>query len=245
VADEADHQAWIFVSHSSHDIERVREVRNYLEEKGASPLLFHLRALENPDEFWPLIEREIASRNFFLYCESEAASASEWVQRERAAVEAIRRERRIRIGEVRVDGDELDTEDLDAFLARTRVFPSYAVRDRPLVEPFLDELERAGFQVFRPERDVAPFDSWADVIDGELDRAAEEGWVVAFVSPASVGSEWLKSRAAASRGARIVPVMLEPVRPPAPLDQLQWFIAWEDPATSPRRLAEELLAREP
>ena len=86
-------RAWVFVSHSSKDLARVRQVRNYLERKGASPILFHLRALQDPEDFWPLIKKEIAARNFFLYCESPAAAASEWVQREREVVEAVRREK--------------------------------------------------------------------------------------------------------------------------------------------------------
>ena len=80
----------IFVSHASADIKMVRQVRNYLEERDTIPLLFHLVALTNAEEFWPLIEREILARNFFLYCESEAAERSQWVQRERHAVELAR-----------------------------------------------------------------------------------------------------------------------------------------------------------
>src|SRR5262245_21003171 len=53
VADGGGDRAWIFVSHASADLANVRKVRNYLEEKGAAPLLFHLRALTNPTEFWP------------------------------------------------------------------------------------------------------------------------------------------------------------------------------------------------
>src|SRR5262245_8191750 len=83
--DVTDFHAWIFVSHASDDLERAREVRNYLESKGASPLLFHLKALANPEEFWPIIEREIAARNFFLYCQSAIADKRDWVCREREA----------------------------------------------------------------------------------------------------------------------------------------------------------------
>lgn len=71
----SSHQ-WIFVSHASEDLPRVREVRNYLEANGASPLLFHLLALDDPAEFWPLIEREITVRNFFLHCETNVSSRS-------------------------------------------------------------------------------------------------------------------------------------------------------------------------
>src|SRR5262249_6395388 len=109
--------AWIFVSHSSEDLAHVRRVRNYMEEQGASPLLFHLRALQHPGEFWPLIKREIAARNFFLYCQSHAAAKSPWVKKERAAVRAISKSRKVRIGSVQVDRPEIDRKGLELFLA--------------------------------------------------------------------------------------------------------------------------------
>lgn len=59
----ADTTAWIFISHSSVDLPMVRQVRNYLEGRGAAPLLFHLLSLKHSEEFWPLIEREISARN--------------------------------------------------------------------------------------------------------------------------------------------------------------------------------------
>jgi hypothetical protein len=39
---EPESNAWIFVSHASADLKMVRQARNYLEDKGAAPLLFHL-----------------------------------------------------------------------------------------------------------------------------------------------------------------------------------------------------------
>jgi hypothetical protein len=57
-----NYRAWVFVSHSSKDLVQVRQVRNYLEERDASPILFHLLALQAPEEFWPLIDREIEAR---------------------------------------------------------------------------------------------------------------------------------------------------------------------------------------
>jgi len=76
-------KAWVFVSHSSLDIAKVLEVRNYLEECSAAPLLFHLVSIKKPEEFWPLIKKEIAARNFFLLCDSKNARRFEWVARER------------------------------------------------------------------------------------------------------------------------------------------------------------------
>ena len=75
---------YIFVSHSSIDWERVRIIRNYLEEKSFYPLLFHLKCLESKGEdlsfLKNLLHREILSRTWFLYCDSENARDSEYVQ---------------------------------------------------------------------------------------------------------------------------------------------------------------------
>jgi hypothetical protein len=78
------------------DLDRVRLVRNHLESEGAAPLLFHLVSLKEPREFWPLICREIAERNFFLYCDSLAARASTWVQDELDEVARVAKTRPIR-----------------------------------------------------------------------------------------------------------------------------------------------------
>ena len=78
--------AWIFVSHSNKDIEKVREIRNLLERGGANPVLFFLKCMENSEDddrlLWNLIEREIKARNFFLLCDSQNARNSDAVQRE-------------------------------------------------------------------------------------------------------------------------------------------------------------------
>ena len=129
----------------------------FREVKGGSQLpgtqwciaaAFSPEGVAEPEEFWPIIEREIAARNFFLYCESDVAEKREWVRRERAAVEAASRKRPIRIDSIRVDGPEPDFVKLDAFLSKTRVFPSFSQRDRETIFPFMLTMERAGFRVF-------------------------------------------------------------------------------------------------
>ena len=75
---------YIFVSHSSLDWERVRIVRNFLEEKSFYPLLFHLKCIESTGEdlilLKELLHREIMSRTRFLYCDSDNARNSDYVQ---------------------------------------------------------------------------------------------------------------------------------------------------------------------
>ncbi len=239
-----DHHAWIFVSHASDDLQRVREVRNYLESKGASPLLFHLMALSDPEEFWPIIEREIAARNFFLYCQSAVAEEREWVRRERAAVDAASKKRPIRIDSVQVDAPELDLNKLDAFLAKTRVFPSFSYPDREIVRPFLVTMARAGFQVFMLQ-DLASGTRWPDTIRSELEAAARNGWVVVFLSRAALQSGWVNAEinAGLALGAKFIPVIIENVSLPPSLAHIQIFDATRDPATAPHRLVDLMLRR--
>lgn len=240
----SNHHAWIFVSHASDDLVQVRQVRNYLEGKGASPLLFHLLALKEPEEFWPIIEKEIEARNFFLYCDSETAATREWVRRERATVEAVAKIKPVRIGTIRVDEPELELGQLDTFLAKTRVFPSFSHRDREQVRPYLRALEEAGFQVFG-EMSIAPGDSWQDQIREELELAARDGWVLAFLSGFSLNSPWVQAEISMAQklGAKFIPVAIEPIGVPPGLATIQIFDATRDPLGAPQRLVAEMLSR--
>jgi len=100
----------------------MREVRNCLEEYGAAPLLFHLISLTKPEEFWPLIEREIAARNFFLLCDSKNARGSEWVSRKREAIRKYSATKPIRVGRTDLDTPEIDRAGLQKFVKNTKVF---------------------------------------------------------------------------------------------------------------------------
>ena len=50
-------EIWIFLSHSSDDFDKVRKIRNYLEEKSYRPLMFYLKCLESDEEIYDLITR--------------------------------------------------------------------------------------------------------------------------------------------------------------------------------------------
>jgi hypothetical protein len=240
-----NYRAWVFVSHSSKDLAQVRRVRNYLEERDASPLLFHLLALQAPEEFWPIIDREIEARNFFLYCDSPSAAGSPAVQRERRVVAEIAKRRAVRIGHVNVDQPELDRAGLDSFLVKTRVFPSYVWRDRAVVQPFLEALDAAGFQVFSAT-EIATGERWDDRIRSEIQLAARDGWVIAFLSSSALrsASAMQELGMAEALGARFVPVLIEPVPMlPSALSKLQYFDATLDPSGAPQRLVALLLSK--
>lgn len=74
--------AWVFVSHSNKDFEKIRYVRNKLEMYGFKPLLFFMKCLEDDKEIFELIKREIKARDRFLLCDSIHSRQSSWVQKE-------------------------------------------------------------------------------------------------------------------------------------------------------------------
>jgi len=86
-------KAWIFVSHSTKDLDKVRAVRNAIENIGGEPVLFFLKCLSDQDEIDELIKREIEARNFFLLCDSNNARSSKWVQEEVEHVHSLNRKR--------------------------------------------------------------------------------------------------------------------------------------------------------
>ena len=74
--------AWVFLSHSNKDFDKLVPVRNELEKRGYRPLLFFLKCLEDENEISDLIKREIDARERFILCESHNARDSKWVQKE-------------------------------------------------------------------------------------------------------------------------------------------------------------------
>ena len=73
----------VFLSHSSKDIEKVRQIRDILEAIDYEPLLFHLKCLDDDNNnLETFIKKEIEARNIFIYCKSENSDNSPWVQKE-------------------------------------------------------------------------------------------------------------------------------------------------------------------
>lgn len=239
-------RTWIFVSHSSEDLLAVRKVRNYLEEKDASPLLFHLLALKDEEEFWPIIENEIQERDFFLLCDSEGARQSTWVQREREAFERFAAKKLKRKFEIRVDAPDLDLASLDAFISATKVFPSFSREDEKQVQPILAALERRGFEIFNDIQDVDPHADFGADLQTAIADVAARGFVVIFLSRSSLNSDWVKLEIekAAKLRARLIPIMIEPGLPmsslPVSVTSYRVFDATQGPFADPEALADLL-----
>ena len=223
--------AWIFLSHSHKDFDKVREIRNELERRGHRPLMFFLKCLENDDALLPdLLKREISARQWFVLCDSPNAQASRWVREEMEMIEAME-------GKVfeKVDlSKDLETElhKLVGISKRATVFLSYTTQDSAIAERIRAALERHDYRVW-DDTSVGAGADWASAIRTAIDDAVNEGFVLLLLSPESVSSQWCHAatlhalqRAAQSARSNIIPVIIAPFDPSALTPQLrmiQWF----------------------
>lgn len=236
--------AWIFVSHASSDLKAVRKVRNYLEDKGAAPLLFHLKALEDPEDFWPIIQREIEARNFFLYCDSPAAKASPWVQREKEAVERLRDHKPIRVEQIDVSSGDMDLDTLDALVRKTQVFVHHNVPFRHMIEPFEAYMRKAGFRVadISPRRFLTD-DRFSSGVS--VDELLKKRFIVYFCyNGMDSQRSWLDDQISlqSKLDQTVFVFMDEPSFDHPGLSARRVVRAWENPGRAPNRLIQVMMS---
>lgn len=173
---------WIFLSHSSKDYEKVRIVRNYLEEQNLRPLMFFLHCLNDDEEISALIKREIDCRTRFILCDSANAQSSRWVQKE---VEYIKSKDRV-YETISLDST-IDTikGKLKDFVYKTRIFVSYNREEIKLAKRFAMRMRKYEFAVYIDllwDKSQSYEQDYRNGTISHLDISAREGTVVAFVN---------------------------------------------------------------
>ena len=233
--------SWIFISHSSVDLPVVRRIRNYLEDQGAAPLLFHLLALKDPEEFWPIIKREIEARNFFLLCDSPAARASDWVRREKDAVERLRAFKPVRVERIDVSAGDVDPMVLDELVRKTRVFTYHNVPFRNMIDPYIAYLAEAGFEV----ADISPqrfFTGAFEHKDDSIEDMLKKRYIVYFCWSGLDRTASPMDDALMSAKDETIFVFLDQPPEDHPGLQAQMMLrAWEDPQNAPAALIEMMM----
>jgi hypothetical protein len=206
--------AWIFLSHSHKDFDRVSSVRNVLEGHGHHPLMFFLKCLGDDDEIDGLIRREISARSWFILCESANTKISKWVQ---AEVQIIKGLPIKTYTEIDLDDPHLDVEsELFSITRKASVFLSYARSDRVFAERMGAELKRHDFGVFS-DLELQVGEDWRVRMESELENAALRGAILMLLSAESVRSQWQQRDVAfaveiarsQARRAHMLPVFLE------------------------------------
>jgi hypothetical protein len=205
--------AWVFLSHSHQDLEKVREIRNALEAKGQNPLMFFLKCLDDDSELDDLIRREIEARTWFILCESQNASQSRWVQ---AEVEIIKGLEGKVYEVIDLDGDlNVQIERVTALSKRATVFISYAHADKAIASALHTALRERDFRVFLDVEEIQVGASWRDEIHEAIDRAVQQGFFLLLMSPEALNSQFLRHeldyalqrRAASGRGSNVIPII--------------------------------------
>jgi|SRR6266850_1634693 len=173
--------AWIFVSHSNHDIEKVRRVRNALEDRGHFPLLFFLRSVTDDSELDTLLKREIQARTFFLLCDSPNASASRWVQQE---VEFIQAQPDKISKQLYLDDPwETQMSVVDAISIKATAYLSYAADDRIEAEGLGAALREADYAVLGLTHSLSAGTDWQAQTERDIDDAIRNGVFLCFLTP--------------------------------------------------------------
>ena len=186
--------AWIFLSHSSNDIEKVRKVRNAFEEYGHNPLAFHLRCMQTTtkkgkEELDELIKREIDARQWFVFCESPSAAVSPYVKMEREYILASEK-RKVWSIDMSLDMDHIlecvRKISLDLMICVDAVYPfnidSIEMIEKKLidceytiVDADYDGFEERGFIIFVICKNDLEGDRFHDLILGLACHAFEYG----------------------------------------------------------------------
>ena len=138
---------YVFLSHSHYDFDKVCRLRNLLEAEGFKPLMFFLKAFENPKfepMLKPILKEEIDKRERFILCRSENSRKSEWVRFEEEYVKS----KNIPYEVIDLDADEnVQLEAIQFYRRRVSdlVYISYPRSQRPFARGLSYKLRVEGF----------------------------------------------------------------------------------------------------
>lgn len=198
---------YIFLSHSHDDIQKVRKIRNRLENAGFEPLCFYLKCLNEDSEIEDLIKREIDAREWFVFVDSENARKSKWVTMER---EYIRSTNEKKIFTINIeDSDEVE-DTISKIYHNLRIYISYAYKDTVLGQRICNKLKEKDYLVLFDYDSLPQKEDFAETLANAIADASRDGAVLALLTPNSIQSVWVQKELAyaAHLGGNIIPVIV-------------------------------------
>lgn len=176
----SNNDIWVFLSHSNKDYEKVREVRNLLEEQNFRPLMFFLNCLNDDEEIDSLIKREIDSRKRFILCDSTNAQSSKWVQKE---VDYIKSKQRYYYTLNLSESSEKIAQSILQFAGESTVYISYSRNDEPYYEQLKTMLhDDLDLRVFDLENDLISGGVFKAQITEMIDESLINGYVIFIIT---------------------------------------------------------------
>lgn len=208
---ENGNEIYVFLSHSHHDYEKVRVVRDLLEEEGFRPLMFFLKCLEK-DEYneltHTLIKEEIDSRQRFILCRSKNADNSKWVQFEVDHIKKLQRPYETVDLDASID---LQKQVLLRFKRRSTVFISYPRTQQQLAVLVEQELKKNDFKTFLDRNGIFNGSDYVKDITGAITKASKDGYILAFLDRKISPWAYNEIGYAIKKKGRIIPVVLSDV----------------------------------
>ena len=211
---------YFFISHSHLDIEKVRIIRNIIEETFFyEPILFFLKCLSDENEIQSLIQREITERIWFVYCDSKNAQQSQYVKKEREYVDQLIKNGK-KINLLNIELDKFNVWDDDCYdyireqisyrIRKTKIFISYHHRNSAQAYSIKNALINRGYSVWTDE-DMQAGESWQTTIMQSIkEHSYKNGLFLLLTSEENVNSPFVKDEIdfAISNGAIVLPVVL-------------------------------------
>jgi hypothetical protein len=174
--------AWVFISHSNKDFDKILRVRNKLEALQYKPLLFFLKCLEDDKEIFELIKREIKARDRFILCDSKNSRKSEWVQKEKEFIVSLNRPYEV----IDIEGsDEAIEESIERFDRRSTIYV-WSTDDRindVVVKKFVDKAYKVELLPDYYLRDYFLYKTGsADLVHAGFHDVMTNGYVLLLIS---------------------------------------------------------------
>lgn len=197
---------YIFISHSHNDIEKVRQIRNGLEENGFEPLCFYLKCLEDATEIEDLIKREIDAREWFVFVDSINSRKSDWVQLERNYINSTDSKKIINVN---IHSADAVKNVIAKILKNLRIYFSFSHKDVVIANRIIKKFREKDYLVFFDEG-ITVGANWVEEIANQIAEASKEGCVIALITKNSIESNYLLNELyfALELGGNIIPVVL-------------------------------------
>ena len=217
---------YVFLSHSHYDFDKVCRLRNLLEAEGFKPLMFFLKAFENPmfePMLKPILVEEMDKRELFILCRSENSEKSDWVKFEEDHIKS----RHVPYGVIDLNEDiDAQIDIIKLYRRRTsrKVFISYPRTLLPLVDGLTYALQANWFETWVDYKDIEPCEEIVKSITSAIDKAVEDGYVLYLIDCNRYG-EWQRRELhyALQKSALVIPVIVAGETLPFELGHIQWL----------------------
>lgn len=212
---------YFFISHSHLDIEKVRIIRNIIEETFFyEPILFFLKCLSDESELQNLIRREIYERIWFVYCKSKNAENSKYVCAEREYLQKLQDGGK-KFNVVNIELDKFDIWDEKCYdyirkqveyqIRKTKLFISYSHYDRDAANSIYSYFSEHGYSVWIDEL-LTVGTSWFNQTKSNVkEHSYKDGCFVSLLSENAINSHNFRNEIsrAIKNDAFIVPIICD------------------------------------